>query len=93
MVLHGLHGTYGELTDRTEDLTSKHWDVRDTSINNTNYEIWIDLIPKALATKVEFKATKMAFYLRSMLVLFWTTDRFYHCSCSGNPGVLCVEFV
>ena len=30
MVLHGLHGTYRELTDRTEDLTSKHWDVRDT---------------------------------------------------------------
>ena len=46
MVLHGLHGTYGELTDRTEDLTSKHWDVRDTSINNTNYEIWIDLLHK-----------------------------------------------
>lgn len=35
----------------------------------------------------------MAFYLRSMLVLFWKTDRFYHCSCSGNPGVLRVEFV
>ena len=30
---------------------------------------------------MECKATTMAFYLRSMLVLFWKTDRFYHCSC------------